>query len=42
MSNEQIIEQIEFWIRGGRIGFDELEILTALAYAKEAVDDAKE
>ena len=42
MSNEQIIGQIEFWIKGGRLSFDALEILTALAYAKEAADDAKE
>ena len=42
MTSEQIIGQIEFWIKGGRLTFDELEILTALAYAKEAADDAKE
>lgn len=39
MSNEQIIEQIELWIRQGEIGFDALEILAAQAYSKEADDD---
>ena len=42
MTSEQIIGQIEFWIKGGRLTFDALEILTALAYAKEAADDEQE
>ena len=42
MTSEQIIEQMESWIRQGRLTFDALEILTALAYAKEAADDVQE
>ena len=42
MTNEQIVVQVEFWIKGGRLSFDALEILTALAYAKEAADDEQE
>jgi len=42
MTNEQIVGQVEFWIKGGRLSFDALEILTALAYAKEAADDEQE
>ena len=39
MSKEQIIEQMEIWIRQGRLTFDDLQTLSGQAYAKEASDD---
>jgi hypothetical protein len=36
MSKEQIIEQLELWIRQGRLSFDDLQTLSGQAYAKEA------
>jgi len=39
MSNEQIIEQIEMWIRQGRLSFDDLQTLLSQVYAKEAEQD---
>ena len=39
MSKAQIIEQVEIWIRQGRLTFDDLETLQGQAYAKEAADD---
>ena len=42
MSKAQIIEQMEIWIRQGRLTFDDLEILQGQAYAKEAADDEQE
>jgi hypothetical protein len=39
MDKPQIIEQLEIWIRQGRLTFDDLQILTSQAYAKEASDD---
>ncbi len=42
MSKEQIIEQIEMWIRKGRLSFDDLQALSGQAYAKEATQDEQE
>ena len=42
MSQEQIIEQIEIWIRQGRLSFDDLQALSGQAYAKEAAQDEQE
>ena len=42
MSPEQIIEQIEIWIRQGRLSFDDLQALSGQAYAKEAEQDEQE
>ena len=42
MTKAQIIEQMEIWIRQGRLTFDDLEILHGQAYAKEAADDVQE
>ena len=42
MSAEQIIEQIEIWIRQGRLSFDALQALSGQAYAKEAEQDEQE
>ena len=39
MSKEQIIDQLEMWIRQGRLSFDDLQTLSGQAYAKEAADD---
>jgi len=39
MSKEQIIEQIEMWIRQGRLSFDDMEALAGQAYAHEAAQD---
>jgi len=39
MSKEQIIEQIELWIRQGKLSFDDLQTLSSQAYAKEAAQD---
>lgn len=39
MTQQQIIEQIELWIRQGRLSFDDLQGLAGSAYAKEAQDD---
>ena len=39
MSQAQIIEQVEIWIRQGRLLFDDLQELTKQAYAKEAEQD---
>ena len=39
MIKEQIIEQVEIWIRQGRLSFDDLQELTKQAYAKEAEQD---
>ena len=41
MTTEQILEQIERWVLSGRIGFDELQSLSGIAYAKEQQDDAR-
>jgi len=42
MSKEQIIEQMEIWIRQGRLTFDDLQTLSSQAYAKEATQDEQE
>ena len=42
MTKSQIIEQMEIWIRQGRLTFDELHALAGQAYAKEAADDEQE
>jgi hypothetical protein len=42
MSNQQIIEQLEVWIRQGRLSFDDLQALSSQAYAKEAAQDEQE
>ena len=42
MSQEQAIEQIEIWIRQGRLSFDDLQALSGQAYAKEAAQDEQE
>ena len=39
MNSQQIFEQIELWIMQGRLTFDDLQILSGQAYAKEASDD---
>jgi len=39
MSKEKIIEQMEIWIKQGRLTFDDLQTLSGQAYAKEASDD---
>ena len=39
MTKPQIIEQLEIWVRQGRLTFDDLQILAQQAYAKEASDD---
>ena len=41
MNNLHIINQIRYWIEQGRISFDELEELKAVAYEKEQRDDAR-
>ena len=38
MSKEKIIEQMEIWIKQGRLTFDDLQTLSGQAYAKEASD----
>tara|TARA_R110000803_G_scaffold96504_1_gene164670 strand:+ start:1123 stop:1278 length:156 start_codon:yes stop_codon:yes gene_type:complete len=42
MSKEQIIKQIELWIRQNMITFDNLQTLSGQAYAKEAAQDEQE
>ena len=42
MKPDQIIEQIEIWIRQGRLSFDDLQALAGQAYAKEAEQDEQE
>ena len=42
MSQAQIIEQVEIWIRQGRLSFDDLQELTKQSYAKEAEQDEQE
>ena len=42
MSKAQIIEQMEIWIRQGRLTFDDLQTLTGQAHAKEAAQDEQE
>jgi hypothetical protein len=42
MTKPQIIEQLETWIRQGRLSFDDLQALAAQAYAKEAEQDEQE
>jgi hypothetical protein len=42
MSKEKIIEQMEIWIKQGRLTFDDLQELTKQAYAKEAEQDEQE
>ena len=39
MNKDQIIEQLEIWVRQGRLTFDDLKTLTQQAYAKEAAQD---
>ena len=39
MTKPQIIEQLETWIRQGRLTFDDLQTLSEQAYAKEAAQD---
>jgi hypothetical protein len=39
MTKTQIIEQLEIWVRQGRLSFDDLKVLAQQAYAKEASDD---
>ena len=41
MSKEQIIEQIELWVRQGKLSFDDLQTLSGQAYAKEAAQDER-
>ena len=41
MSDEQIYEQVWDWASQGRIGFDDLEQIKSVAYAREASDDAR-
>jgi hypothetical protein len=41
MSKEQIIKQIELWIRQNMITFDDLSTLSRQAYAKEAAQDSE-
>ncbi|MFQ3209157.1 MAG: hypothetical protein ACI9HU_000641 [Colwellia sp.] len=42
MSKEQIIEQLELWIRQGKLSFDDLQTLSEQAYAKEQDTDEQE
>jgi hypothetical protein len=39
MTKPQIIEQLETWVRQGRLSFDDLQTLAQQAYAKEAAQD---
>ena len=39
MGKKQIIEQVEIWIRQGKLTFDDLQSLAGQAYAKEAAQD---
>jgi hypothetical protein len=39
MTKTQIIEQLEIWVRQGRLSFDDLQTLAQQAYAKEAAQD---
>jgi len=41
MSKEKIIEQMEIWIKQGRLTFDDLQTLSGQAYAKEAAQDER-
>ena len=41
MTTEQILEQIELWILAGRIGFDEMQFLSGIAYANEQQNDER-
>ena len=41
-ADNDIIEQIELWIKADRISFDDLEGLAASAYAYEAAKDAND
>ena len=42
MSKQQIIEQIELWVRQGKLSFDDLQTLSGQAHAKEAAQDEQE
>ncbi len=42
MTKTQVIEQLEIWIRQGRLSFDDLKVLAQQAYAKEAAQDEQE
>ena len=39
MTKTQIIEQLEIWVKQGRLSFDDLYTLSGQAYAKEASND---
>ena len=41
MTNEQVYNQVRLWVESGRLSFDQLEDLKSVAYAKEAIDDAR-
>ena len=42
MNKDQVIKQIELWIRQNMITFDDLQTLAQQAYAKEAAQDEQE
>ncbi len=42
MTKTQIIEQLEIWVRQGRLTFDDLQTWAQQAYAKEAAQDEQE
>tara|TARA_R110002153_G_C13178399_1_gene484842 strand:- start:383 stop:505 length:123 start_codon:yes stop_codon:yes gene_type:complete len=39
VTKTQIIEQLEIWVKHGRLTFDDLYTLSGQAYAKEAAED---
>ena len=39
MNKDQVIKQIELWIRQNMITFNDLQTLSEQAYAKEAAQD---
>ena len=39
MTSQQIFEQIELWIMQSKLTFDDLQMLSGQAYAKEAAQD---
>ena len=41
MTSEQVYGQVRFWVKTGRLSFEQLESLQALAYEKEQRDDAR-
>ena len=41
MDKQQVIKQVEEWVKAGILSFDDLYTLSGQAYAKEASNDSQ-